>query len=239
MRLIQALRGDRSDCRVFAVGDDWQAIYRFAGSDVDYFTRIENYLGPTARVILPDTFRLVSDVASLSSRFVLENPQQLEKELAPRTHGHQGPAVLIHLHAQHGEGGLIQEILDEIAERTPGGRVLVLARYRFRLDVIQEVRLPRDLQIEATTAHRSKGLEADEVLVLGVDAGTFGFPTEIQDDEVLRLLLEGEEEHPNAEERRLFYVALTRTRSRVPCSPTARTHRGLSKSSLVGATGTG
>ena len=214
MRLVQALRRARSECRVFAVGDDWQSIYRFAGSDIAYFTAIEDHLGPTARTFLPDTFRLRADVAAVSSRFVLENSAQLEKELQPQTQS-SGRGVTIRLHGPEREAEAVHEVLSEIAESLPGGRVLVLARYKHRLSLIQDLAVPPDLQLEARTVHSAKGLEADAVIVLGVDAGLFGFPTEIQDDRVLRLLLEREESFPNAEERRLFYVALTRTRSQV------------------------
>ena len=65
------------------------------------------------------------------------------------------------------------------------------------------------------TIHRAKGLEADNVVVVGMAADSSGFPSQIQDDRVLQLVLSQGDPYPNAEERRLFYVALTRTRRRV------------------------
>ena len=71
------------------------------------------------------------------------------------------------------------------------------------------------LQLTYTTVHGSKGLQADYVVVLGLCTGRHGLPTEIADDPLLDLVLAAPEKHPNAEERRLFYVPLTRARRHV------------------------
>ena len=68
------------------------------------------------------------------------------------------------------------------------------------------------LEFTYKTVHRSKGLEADYVVVLGLCSGKYGFPAEITDDPLLDLVLAAPEAHPNAEERRLLYVAITRAR---------------------------
>ena len=68
------------------------------------------------------------------------------------------------------------------------------------------------LQFTYKTVHGSKGLEADYVVVLGLCLAKYGFPTEITDDPLLDLVLAAPETHPNAEERRLLYVAITRAR---------------------------
>ena len=53
------------------------------------------------------------------------------------------------------------------------------------------------------------------MIIHGLTANKFGFPTEISDDPLLNLVLALPESYPNAEERRLFYVALTRARHQV------------------------
>ena len=92
--------------------------------------------------------------------------------------------------------------------------VLLLGRYRHcRPDNM--ARLKRqypNLRLDYMTVHRSKGLEADYVVVLELRSGKYGFPSEIADDPLLELVLAASERHPNAEERRLFYVAVTRAR---------------------------
>jgi len=156
------------------------------------------------------------DVAELSTRFITRNPNQLAKRIEPRPNLSQVPAVSIRLHTPGGGLYALKAVLDEISEQAAeDATVLVLARYNFALEEV--ARLGRDgpQPIQALTVHRAKGLEADYTIVIDLKCGTFGFPTEIEDDPVLRLLLGDDQHFANAEERRLFYVALTRARSRV------------------------
>lgn len=69
--------------------------------------------------------------------------------------------------------------------------------------------------ISFMTVHKSKGLEADNVVLLNFQNATLGFPNKIADDPILRLVLTAPEDYPYAEERRLLYVAMTRTKNRV------------------------
>ena len=103
-----------------------------------------------------------------------------------------------------------------IAKRKSQQRISVqlLGRYNFNKprDLPTLQRGFPNLNIEFRTVHGSKGLEADFVVVLDVISGRYGFPSEIADDPVLSLVLAEAEVYPNAEERRLFYVAVTRAR---------------------------
>ena len=69
-----------------------------------------------------------------------------------------------------------------------------------------------DLEMRFITAHKSKGLQADYVFIINNKNNGMGFPSKIQDDPLVDCLLEGKETFPFAEERRLFYVAVTRAR---------------------------
>ena len=65
------------------------------------------------------------------------------------------------------------------------------------------------------TAHSSKGLGYDEVIIVNGKNETYGFPSKIEDDPVLSFVIKGDRSIDYAEERRLFYVAMTRTKNRV------------------------
>ena len=72
-----------------------------------------------------------------------------------------------------------------------------------------------DLDITFMTAHASKGLGYDNVIVINGRNETYGFPSKIEDDPVLSLVVKEDRSMQYAEERRLFYVAMTRTKNRV------------------------
>jgi DNA helicase-4 len=111
---------------------------------------------------------------------------------------------------------VLDSILEEIVTESRGERssVLILGRYNSLRDNAKH-REFENLDITFRTIHSSKGLEADFVIVLGLTNGQFGFPSEIADDPVLALAMPAAESFPFAEERRLFYVAMTRARKKV------------------------
>jgi len=141
----------------------------------------------------------------------------------------------------------IEQVLSELEAAAAAGHVRtrdglvtvdVLGRYRFEHQHMP-ARAWRHLRVTFRTVHSAKGLEADYVIVPSMSTGTFGFPSQIVDDPVLSLAMAQADPYPHAEERRLFYVALTRARRGVHliapapphprsspnCSPTAsRTH---------------
>ena len=215
--LLKALVDQSPAAQLFAVGDDWQAIFRFAGSDIAVMREFEERFGVSARTDLETTFRCSDGLCKLATRFVLGNPAQIEKRVRT-VHGVNGPAVWIDFGGDDTPPSL-DEALDRIAvdAASTEGRpsVLLLGRYRhLKPDMGRLTPKHPALDLSYRTVHAAKGLEADYVVVLGVCAGRYGFPTEVTDDPLLDLVLTAPEGHPNAEERRLFYVALTRAKRR-------------------------
>ena len=215
--LLKALLDQSVNAQLFAVGDDWQAIFRFAGSDIAVMRGFEEYFGRGARTELETTFRCSDGLCDVATRFVLGNPAQIVKKVRP-LRCVDGPGVWIGF-GGNGAGPLLHQALDRVATEAAQteGRpsVLLLGRYRYLIpDMGPLQRNHPGLDLRYRTVHAAKGLEDDYVVVLGICAGRYGFPTEITDDPLLDLVLAAPEEHPNAEERRLFYVALTRAKRR-------------------------
>ena len=218
-RLLKALLDQSPAAQLFAVGDDWQSIYRFGGADIAVMREFAERFGDSERIDLETTFRCSGPIADVATRFVLANPAQIRKKVRS-TRQLQGPCVHIGLAGGHGLS-LLDDALGRIAADAAKyeGRstVLLLGRYRHMRpgNLSGLVRQHPRLQPSYKTVHGSKGLQADYVVVLGLCTGRHGFPTEIADDPLLDLVLATPEKHPNAEERRLFYVALTRARRQV------------------------
>jgi len=218
-RLLRALLDSAPGSQLFAVGDDWQAIYRFGGSDIAVMREFGDRFGAFERIDLTTTFRCADRIATVATDFVLRNPAQIRKTVRT-TRKADRAAVFVGLPGKR-ELPLLKEALDRIEadarQRDGPSEVLLLGRYR-HLRPRNLNALPRqypDLRFTWMTVHRSKGLEADYAVVLGLCSGKHGFPAEIADDSVLSLVLAAPEAYPNAEERRLLYVAVTRARRQV------------------------
>lgn len=218
-RLLNALLDSSPGSQLFAVGDDWQAIYRFGGSDISVMREFGHHFGDFERIDLETTFRCADRIAAVATDFVLRNTAQIRKTVRAIRHADR-PAVHVGLPGEK-ELSLLKEALDRIADdagRYDGNsEVLLLGRYRHNKppNLASLGQQYPGLRFSYMTVHRAKGLEADYAVVLGVCAGKYGFPAEIVDDPLLDLVMSAPEAHPNAEERRLLYVALTRARRQV------------------------
>ncbi len=226
-KLIQALKRQHSDAKLFAVGDDWQSIYRFAGSDIHIMRNFGAEFGGTyARaagvhrtVDLGRTFRSVDKIALAARRFVLRNPAQITKTVIPAGETDEPSIRIAWTRRDTGVSALNDAVAALAATEGKGGgkpSILLLGRYRFlRPDVGRLQRQNPGATITFKTIHASKGLEADHVIILGADNAKMGFPSMIVDDPLLSLVSPEAEPYPNAEERRVMYVAVTRARRTV------------------------
>lgn len=231
--LIQAIRQQCPDIRLFCVGDDWQAIYRFAGSDLRFTTEFERFFGEVKRYALSQTFRFGEVLSRESSRFVLQNHRQSRKALYGHS-GHENPLVLCPLEQLPNPSWLItileaiqKDSLTLISQASPQAAtvqqarptVLILSRFHHFLPGTGEMRAWAErfpsLALLQGTVHGVKGNEADYVLLLELNQGEFGFPSEKVSDQLVESCLPPAEDYAFAEERRLFYVALTRARQQV------------------------
>lgn len=238
-KLIKALLDNNPRCKLFAVGDDWQSIYRFAGSDISLFTEFEKYFGFTEHSKIETTYRFKKSMIDLSSKFILANPNQTTKQLRAFSEDNiDRPIEILQSSSFKNDDPLplleaIKKIAAENATNENKVKILVLSRYNHFVDLYKEhselftvkyniedknfiitsKEYPH-LPVEYLTVHRSKGLQADYTIILNCISGQYGFPSEHADDPILNLLLSKSDQFRNGEERRLFYVALTRAKKK-------------------------
>ena len=221
--LIQAIREQKPDIRIFCVGDDWQSIYQFAGSQVRYTRDFEQYFGASQRYTLDMTFRFHQALCDISTRFIQANPLQTRKDLKSfQAESKMGLSLL-------SDEMSMDRVLEQIASIQVASldhnklpkplSCLVLARFSHLLPSTQELsrwhtRFPH-LRIKLSTIHAAKGKEADYVIVLGNQAGQFGLPSDKQSHPLIQIIRQDEEDYLHAQERRVFYVAITRARQHV------------------------
>ena len=229
--LIRALR-EQSDFTLFCVGDDWQSIYRFAGSDIHLildFAEIWRTWGPTRMFQITTTRRFRQSLIDASGVFVMQDKSLYVKHLHNPSDKKDYSLKAL--------GGATQEerfdaIIEQLRKLPKTASVLMLGRYKSDLNLLS--RNDRDglfqidehtggivflekpkMDIEFMTAHKSKGLQRDFVFLLCCSGGLKGFPSAIPEEPLLGLLLPEVERMPHAEERRLFYVAMTRCRKKL------------------------
>jgi DNA helicase-4 len=215
-RLLQALMAQQPDSSLFCVGDDWQSIYRFSGSDVSLTKDFEAHFGATATSVLDKTFRFNNKVGEVASQFVTQNPSQIKKQINSHRNVDQPAVSLIKTNKDF--VGLHAALSAISGKSAKPASIILLARFHFKFEFLNRAELKRQyphFTFQAMSVHASKGKEADYVVILGLDKGKNGFPSEKSTHPLLELLLPKAEDYAHAEERRLFYVALTRARHHV------------------------
>ena len=220
---------ESSQANLFAVGDDWQAIYGFSGSRVDFTLNFRKFWGDFSLHRISKTYRFGLTLARLSSNFIMQDHTQIRKQIQSQKEDVLEPVVEISGDSER----LDLEVLTHYFESLPrNSSILLLGRFqidRLRLlhctqfkltkDVIEFQTRP-DLKIRFLTVHQSKGLEADYVIILNNREAKLGFPAHVKDPPLKTELIKIAEELrldqvSVNEERRLFYVAFTRAKKQV------------------------
>ncbi len=229
------------DAKIIAVGDDWQSIYAYAGSDITLFTNFKETFGYGSELSITKTYRNAQEVIDIAGGFIQKNTAQIRKALVSPKHI-QNPVIIqtytedVDRKQYEGKGGkffllgeTVENIMREILTENPKSSILLLGRYGFdgfnltkSSDFIYWEKTGNvtsktfaDIQMEFMTVHRAKGLGYDNVIIINAIDSVYGFPSQVQEDPVLKYVVKDDHAIEYAEERRLFYVALTRTKNRI------------------------
>lgn len=181
-----------TNAKLFVVGDDFQSIYRFSGCDLDLFINFKNYFEDTKYFYLRNTYRNSNQLIYVSVNFIMRNPNQLRKNIISNKNNYKPIKILFNYS--------LEDTLNLIENKKD---ILVLGRNN---KDIENINFANKL-----TIHKSKGLEADNIILINSD----NIPSKIKDNQILNKLKLNKDRFPYNEERRLFYVALTRTKNNI------------------------
>ncbi len=216
---LQVLRQGNPPAKLYCVGDDWQSIYRFSGSDMALFNSFGEFFGPTDINKIETTYRFGEPLVSNSSWFIQKNKAQITKDIHPFNSQTRTDLQFVAY-----ERNTYCNTISQLVAAIPTDKtIFLLGRYSFDdyylSFMYQSVKeagkffyIIDGRKIEFLTVHKSKGLEADYVIILQCNRDVYGFPSMVSDDPVLETVLTKSDKYPHGEERRLFYVAITRAK---------------------------
>lgn len=229
-----------TDAKIVAVGDDWQSIFAFSGSDITLFTEFKKQMGYAAELKITHTYRNAQELIDIAGDFIQRNETQIKKRLiSPKSI--QKPIVIFTYcndykknalpgvkGVLHEKAKVISDVIDKIVQvHGKKKSILLLGRYGFDGERLGQTEFfsynegfitchsQPDVGVHFLTTHSSKGLGYDNVIIINAEHGVYGFPCQIEDDPVMRFVIKEDKGISFSEERRLFYVAMTRTKNRV------------------------
>ncbi len=216
--LIQTLVS-LNDASLCVVGDDYQSIYHFSGCDIQIFLNFQKYY-PTSKIYkIQKTYRNSKELVETAGSFIQKNKSQIPKELKSDKHLEK---PIVFAYARNMKNAFLK-ILEKIPQDS---EILILGRNNMdREKYLPSHEMKDDFlifpehshqKIKFLTIHASKGLESDVVILLNLADDLYGIPSK-QKEEGILTLVNHRMIYPYEEERRLFYVALTRTKSFVYC----------------------
>ena len=192
-----------SDATLFCVGDDYQSIYHFSGCNLNIFLNFTKLIPNSVILKLKYTYRNSDELIKISSKFVMKNENQIKKELISNKHIDKPVEFIYYLNPKKAFKKIYNKIKSE-------GSLLVLGRNNFDINKFSNENIP-----EFMSVHSSKGLESDNVILINMADDIYGFPNKIINSNLLEELHPSDKSYLYAEERRLFYVALTRTKNKI------------------------
>lgn len=212
---------NKTNSNLMVVGDDFQSIYRFTGCDIDLFINFKKYFVSANILKIENTYRNSQELIKIAGDFVMKNKKQLRKNLKSNKHLEYPVNIIFYTNIKEKIKSLIINIYNKTHKE-----IMILGRNNNDINYVldQDFILKEDIiiykknpsiKIIYLTVHKSKGLESENVIIINLINNYLGFPSQIKNEKILRLVSNNYDRYPYSEERRLFYVALTRTKNYV------------------------
>ena len=205
---------ENNNAIITAVGDDAQSIFHFSGCDLNIFLNFNKYFPKSQLIFLKNTYRNSQQIIDISSSFINKNKLQITKNMQSNIDIKKPIEFINYYNPTKAFKELLNSLLDE--------EVLILGRNNKDIEeyidkdfVLQDdILIYKENKFKYLTIHSAKGLESDIVIILNVSNKTYGIPNKLEDHEILKYAYDNFDDFPYAEERRVFFVALTRCKTK-------------------------
>jgi DNA helicase-4 len=207
---------NKTNANFLAVGDDFQSIYRFTGCDLNLFLNFNKYFECSKTFKIINTYRNPQELINIAGSFIMKNKKQQKKELLSQKHI-TDPIIIY-------ETNNYISALKHIINLIKDNNIMILGRNNKDINnyidneykqIDNHTYIYNNITFKYLTIHRSKGLEEDNIIIINTEDNITSIPTKIKNDKLLNYVNNEKDYYPYEEERRLFYVALTRTKNRV------------------------
>lgn len=215
--LIKAII-NKNDASLLVVGDDYQSIYRFSGCSLHLFLNFHKYFPSSKIYKLENTYRNSQQLINIAGKFIQKNKLQMKKALKSSKNLSMPIIICYYKNIDTSLESILalikkeKEILIISRNNFDINKYTKTLKYRFLENSYIEFERFPEKKIRYMTIHSSKGLESDVVIILNVSNDIYGLPSKLKDENILSLV-KTEDSYPYEEERRLFYVAVTRTKT--------------------------
>lgn len=210
VELIKLLLTDKN--QLFCVGDDWQSIYGFRGSNVDYIVNFQEHFKSSETIKLSMNYRSTEHIVGASNEVIKHNKFKVDKEVQ----SNKKSSSKIHIHAGKDKKKCIEYAVHQVKKLKENGYTKEDILFLYRRSKMYSPYFERFKQerifVSGKTIHASKGLEAKAVFIIGLTEGKDGFPDIWMEDRIYQVIKKSNHDILLEEERRLFYVAITRAK---------------------------
>lgn len=211
-----------TNANLLVVGDDFQSIYRFTGCDLSLFIDFTKYFKNSKIMKIQNTYRNSLELITVAGSFVMKNQKQIRKTLNSNKKLDYPIEIVYYKNIKEDFYKLVSLIYNKTKKN-----ILVLGRNNYDINMVLNPKYFKynnnsitclknyNIKINYLTVHKSKGLEEENVIMINLRNDILGFPCKIKNNQILRFVTNNKEKYLYSEERRLFYVGLTRTKNKV------------------------
>lgn len=213
VELIKLLLTNKT--QLFCVGDDWQSIYGFRGSNVNYIVEFEKHFDNAEIIKLNLNYRSTQNIVGASNEVIKHNKFKVDKDVQASKISEHKIVVFSGNNLEENIQFCSEKVNELLKDGFNNDEILFLYRRNKMFSPYFNFFKGEGTRVQGKTIHASKGLEAKVVFIIGLTEGNGGFPDIWLEDRIFQIIKKANHDVLMEEERRLFYVAITRAKDKL------------------------